>query len=426
MGSVFGPVVVKGATNCIGGSIAWQYRGRVQITVLVKATFAIAPDGSLRPAAPEPLHMQDEPDPARPGRALTPSEYVPYRPKIDVVVRTGAHAPTVRARLSVSREGTSLLDKTSDAGPAAFGPLLTGLPLGALQGAEGVLHVPDDFQWPFFQAAPPDQQIDFLRGDELVRITHEGRDLSIRAPVLEGVIEARGLEGYGDAALQADLQYDHLIVDLDRARLTLVARTSFDLENGESPASIRVVADVRTSAPLPPAPMLGLGGTVPLVDPGFGGDAPMALPPLFFSAASSGTVMLDPPNPHHTLALPEGSPPEAWAPFALAQPSDAGKPATPIPGAPWAAEPAPTISRPLSGESTLFQTIAEPPTAEPESRAAPTPAPEVSAPPPMAEVWAAPEPAPRTDVPAAPAAAPVAKPVLLDALYAGFRRTKKR
>src|SRR5262249_46947982 len=68
----------------------------------------------------------------------------------------------------------SVIDPNDPRRTAGFGPI--GKSLHARRGLLGSLSpdalkhpipvIPDDFRWEYFQAAPPDQRVDFLRGDE--------------------------------------------------------------------------------------------------------------------------------------------------------------------------------------------------------------------------------------------------------------------
>jgi hypothetical protein len=126
--------------------MAWRHRGALHLTAIVKATFAITPDGRMTLAAPEDL---------------APRDRVPFRPQADVLL-TGSASQGASARLAVRREQV-LVDKVGT--PSGFGPVAMIWPVGFDQ---GIPEIPADVDWTAFQAAPPDQRADFLHGDEWI------------------------------------------------------------------------------------------------------------------------------------------------------------------------------------------------------------------------------------------------------------------
>ena len=215
------PVRVRAVEHTAGGAVLWRYRGGVVLTAIAKVTLAWVPDGPMRPVAGAELHFADQHAGGDVRRSLlASSDVAPHRPKADVLVTGHAvvagagllrvalsgervvldktisvvdHGPAsmqAPARVPISYEealggptrednpaGTAtprLLDPSNPALVACFAPvpqswparnrLLGGLDRRALDGVH--LDVPPAIDWSFFQAAPPDQRVDLLRGDE--------------------------------------------------------------------------------------------------------------------------------------------------------------------------------------------------------------------------------------------------------------------
>jgi uncharacterized protein YjbI with pentapeptide repeats len=88
-------------------------------------------------------------------------------------------------------------------------------------------HFPEDFEWSFFQAAPPEQQLDHLRGDEPFEIVGMHRE----HPVLDGKLPglaarcfAQKTTAAGGAFHEVALRLDTATFDVDAMALTLVWR----------------------------------------------------------------------------------------------------------------------------------------------------------------------------------------------------------
>lgn len=231
--------------------------GVFHLTVIAKLTFDLETGA---PVEPEPvrgdvLHHG--------GRSLrVASDLVPRRARADVTFAGTAHAAAVRFAL-LSRDGAALFDKslrivappipltyerafggpgsktnpigtttpqildaTHDQRTAGLGPvpaswwwrsrLAGGHDLAAL---ESLGSLPRDLDYAFFNAAPPDQQVRFLAGDETIVLAGltRGRDeLRVTLPGLRA--HARFEER--DVPLVADA----LVVDGDAMRATLTFR----------------------------------------------------------------------------------------------------------------------------------------------------------------------------------------------------------
>ena len=214
-----------GAVSC--GTRLWRFRGRLQLTVIVKAVFAIVPDGVAAPAGPGEIIAEDHHRDGHPMRSVdAASDLAPCLIRCDVLFTGHAHAPGGPAavgavRLGLSRDGQRLLDKTihvyGDRGPAGKPEPFTRMPIVYERAVGGITasnpigtetpnladptdpqkpagfgpisrlwpvrrrliekldrhtftapiaEIPESMPWEYFQAAPTDQRIDMLRGGE--------------------------------------------------------------------------------------------------------------------------------------------------------------------------------------------------------------------------------------------------------------------
>jgi len=92
--------------------------GFLRVTIVVKATFGLVPDGPARMIAPEEIVPRDRHYDKNPASSVeSAGEVVPYLPRAGVVLvghayaPGGARVPALSARLSIFRE-RALLDKT--------------------------------------------------------------------------------------------------------------------------------------------------------------------------------------------------------------------------------------------------------------------------------------------------------------------------
>ena len=385
------------------GAVAFRHRGQLRVTPIVKATFSLVHDGVAVLTAPSGLatgELRAGDPPASSARAA--SDLVPYRPRVDVTFVGHAHASAAgpravtAVRLAVFREqaildktlhvygdwsttapieprpfdrmpmvyeracgsevqnpvGTArpnLVDPRDPKRPACFGPISADWPsrarlLGAMDRRAldaPVAEIPDAFDWRYFQAAPPDQQIDVLRGGEWIVLDglHPTLPrLQTRLPPVAAVARVQrsgGPEGTGEEILA--LVLDTLAIDGDRQTCEVVWRASFLVPSGEAALPLLRIAaglDVPGLATAAPARRAAPATSVlSVMDDRAAGAAP-ATP---FEAARR--------PPPDTLDVPaqEASGMGLAAPFPLASPTAARPEAPPIAGAPWAALP---VARP--------------------------------------------------------------------------------
>ncbi len=301
--------------------LPWRSRpGAAALTVICKATFDLRPGESRLAAEQEPpsedeRHWGDDPD-----RSLyAPSDWVPFKPRADVLLVGHAFAPrgervsSLSARLSigaidkaitlvgdrswaadgsvgeaqpftkmplrheraaggpdtdnpvgVALHGPGSLPNLLPAGavlarrgdrvaPVAFGPIAARWPgrigkLGAsardwLRGAWQERAAPDDFDASFFNAAPPDQQIDRIAEGAVLVL----ENLSAQHPVLRtslpGVHPRAFVERAGERLSELSLTGDTLWIDSDRSIGTLVWRGQLALHSPGEQGRILVLME---------------------------------------------------------------------------------------------------------------------------------------------------------------------------------------
>ncbi|WP_437982286.1 DUF2169 family type VI secretion system accessory protein [Sorangium sp. So ce117] len=521
-----GPLsIASGDVSC--SAVPFRYRKRLWLTVVVKASFAIVPGGrSIHVGAAE-LHSEERHLGGHPARSIeAASDLAPYLPRCDVTfvghacAPGGRPAPAVSVRLGLARDGRPILDKVlhvfGDRGPggptpfermplvyelaiggrgepnpvgkpipnlvdpadrwrpACFAPLSRLWPprsslLGDIDPhilEAPIAEIPDAIPWGYFQAAPPDQQLDYLRGDEWLVLD----GLHPTAPRVQTCLpSARGAVRVLVRSMSApavgravDMVCDTLAIDGDRQRFTLAWRGCVDLPGGEAALPSLVVAaalqvqgrDVDwarlwTQGPLSPLssarPVLATEadclGTVTL------GLIQQTIAPAQAGTASLGADMRDAVLSARLDVIPRGSAPlppvpapaggptpgqmssvddsgegtiallpdrqamaglREVAPFPI-PPAGAPGPVAMVPGAPWSL-PVAQVQPPLDSEGTLLPL---------DSGDSFSPRSPMSAPPPV--VTPSPRGAPPSESPVSPPLvlpAPVAAPVPPPALVA--------
>jgi uncharacterized protein YjbI with pentapeptide repeats len=150
-----------------------------------------------------------------------------------------------------------LLRSSSDAPPVAcFAPIPAGWP--ARMGKIGTYddrwratrwpYFPDDFDWTYFNAAPPEQQIPYPRGDEEFELWAVHPELSVlrgRLPSPRVRVFAQATEQAGGRFSELPLRLDTVWFDADALRLVLVWRSLLEVadEDASEIASLFVASD---------------------------------------------------------------------------------------------------------------------------------------------------------------------------------------
>ena len=106
-----------GAAGIACGTLGWQRGEQWQLTVIVKACFAMSTP-TMSPAAAEPIATKEQCHRGNPmAHVVTSNDMVPWRDRVDVTLCGHAFAPAgqtvteMKVRLALRREQTALLDK---------------------------------------------------------------------------------------------------------------------------------------------------------------------------------------------------------------------------------------------------------------------------------------------------------------------------
>ncbi|APR75965.1 Putative type IV pilus assembly FimV-related transmembrane protein [Minicystis rosea] len=523
-GTIPSTVAIMPLAGATAAAVAWRWRGQLWITVIAKATFAFASDAAMSRIAPDPILATEIHHGQNPGRSIRAAgDLAPHLARADVLFAGSAHAPDgtrqMHVRLALFAGERPLLDKwllvqdpagftrmpivyehalrgptgadnpfglaanahvVDPAHPTAaagFGPiartwparkrLLGALPRKKLEGA--IAEIPDDFDWSYYQAAPPDQQTDLLRGDEWIVL--EGLSASAllrtRLPDARGVARLHGLSAFGIPEGQPlALTADTLSIDGDEQRCAVVWRKSFAVPSEAALAAARIVAGIELPGepvawPDPRAietfaTVLGAQADNPETIALFSGSAstddPATIALLPFAAPASAVPFRPGAPSVPTARIPvEPAPstgtfmldPARLAPTAAALPFDAAPPSAPAARAALPFQPAPAVAPPMPPRAPVEHvptgTLAvmgapsatraplpfaapmappapmlavEPPPLAPMPAPAPIPEPELELAPVVAPAFAvAPEPVAAPAHELAPAPAPVAAPI---------------
>lgn len=254
-------------------TVPFRAHGRLQLTAIVKATFALASEARMTIAVPDPIVAAEVPDPS--GRGLrSAGDLAPYLGETDVLLTGHAEvlptflAPDIRVWLAVIRDGVARVDRWLEldalarVGPArahvhidGAGPLsrewprrsqfLEGLDARRLHGP--LVDIPDGLDWTYFQAAPAEQRMELLRGDEwlvLGGIYAQRPRLRTQLPDARGVarLYRRG-ESLPREGASIALVADMLVIDVDRRCASILWRGHTSVEEAEL-GSLHVVAGV--------------------------------------------------------------------------------------------------------------------------------------------------------------------------------------
>ncbi len=252
-------------------------------------------------------------------------------------------APSMRVRFVVARDGTALLRKTveipiqqdSFVPPHlhALAPLARTWPVRArLLGAfdwtnldRSPIELPDTFDWSYFQAAPTDQRLEPLRGDEWLRLESMHATMlkfDTQLPSASCAVMMFGKMDPFRLGVPLRIGLDTLQIDVDHGLCALVFRGHLPLPTNVALEDLQFVAALGLSdRPLPKleprwtpqAPVAGPVQSPPSVAETFVFDearlqAFAAKEPLPFHAASSRfpSSML-PPKPASSAPHPHGS-----------------------------------------------------------------------------------------------------------------------
>ncbi|AUX29285.1 MULTISPECIES: DUF2169 domain-containing protein [Sorangium] len=278
------PVAITSLGRASTATLVWGLRGQRYVTAVVKATFGLVAEGAMALGEPDPIVPGEVPDPSGVG-LRSAGDLAPYLGEVDVLLTGHAEVPPtvageIQVRLAVVQEGALRLDRCVTLDGSApgsegqrrvrvdgTGPLSRRWPrrealLGAVdpRRLEGVaLEVPDGLDWGYFQAAPPEQRMERLLGDEWVvlgGIVAQRPRLRTQLPGARGVARLyRREERAPREGAALSLRADTLLIDADRRCCSVVWR-GYAAVGDEDLEALRVVAGVE----LP-------GEALPWVDP---------------------------------------------------------------------------------------------------------------------------------------------------------------
>ncbi len=303
---------VTAAPGAAAAAMAWRFKGELRVTVVAKATFGFANEGAMPRLSPAPIVWDEVHHGNHPARSIRlATDVVPRMERADVLftgqafappgtsvqrlpVRLGlfdGNRPLLQKALIVQQKGgvqgvpivyerafggigwfdnpfgvgmnegsgePSILDPAEPKRTAGFGPiarawprrrrLLEAMPAGALRA--DIVELPDGFAWDYFQSAPADQQIGFLKGDEWIVLEslHPAHPrIRMCLPGARAAARIFGLTAFGRRdGEQIELTLDLLHIHGDEQCVTATWRNSFVLPSDEALPAVRVVAGVET------------------------------------------------------------------------------------------------------------------------------------------------------------------------------------
>lgn len=165
--------------------------------------------------------------------------------------------------------------------------------------------LPKEIDAGFFNAAPPDQQVDTIRADARIELENLHPDLSHLTTHLAPVVPEAIVERPGRPEEVVPFVCDTMWIDADRGVCTLTWRARIILEGRHAPGVVRVAA---TGAPPPEeaAPVAASSAVQP--------PAPSASPSVHGTAASPPVAAPTAAPRMESPAPPQSPPPPQWKP----------------------------------------------------------------------------------------------------------------
>lgn len=220
-----------------------------EAVLIVRGRFALRPgeplaplEGQLAQGALTAEAFEGGED-ERSGECTYPGDFADWKPAADLLLRGACHPPPGHLSgehpvgFAVGPWSKSLLVAVSRDGrpvPAPFGPLhpdsperrrMLGKEYGAAYRRTRAPWLAEDFDWSYFQAAPPDQRLaGYLRGDEEVTLLHlhpSAQTASFRLPGLRIRVVVEDARG---RAQEARMHLDTLFIEPDAGIVTLTWR----------------------------------------------------------------------------------------------------------------------------------------------------------------------------------------------------------
>jgi uncharacterized protein YjbI with pentapeptide repeats len=147
--------------------------------------------------------------------------------------------------------------------PACFAPVPPGW--RARRGKAGTFdsswlkerwpYLPADFDWSYFNAAPPEQQVAYLRGDErfaVVGVRPRGKGFDGQLPGVRPRVFAVRTEEAGGDLFEVVLRLDTLWIDADAGKFVLVWRGLYSTPDDDSPDLATLFVDLERGETVQP------------------------------------------------------------------------------------------------------------------------------------------------------------------------------
>lgn len=308
--------------DVVTGGLLWRYAGQLHQCIAVRARYVLNHDGVAARSATRGvsgLAAADDPVPYRQGCDVWMVGHCNGSPRAQLSQTMGSLPGEVAltTRLSLFGGREQLIDRQhrlmhgSDVGVAGYGPRRTGTWLAELT-VDGVVEIPQSFDWTQLHAAPVSQRIRYLDGSEMLTlegVLEQRGAMRCRLPRDRGAVRVWGRDSRpSDAGYPVHLVADTLGIDSDAAALTIVWRGSFPIDDVDAPNRMLIAAGVETD------------------------DEPIDWEEAWIIAHTT-TVIGDARTTRGTLELP--AQPATRAPVVpFTEPSEALRPAS-IVGAPW-------------------------------------------------------------------------------------------
>jgi hypothetical protein len=304
------------------------------------------------------LAVRGAPDPS--GRTREPKAFAAMQLAWELAARTADNPAGIQ-------EGAGawphIVDPKNRERAAGFGPISPRWPsrrrlLEALDEAglgEQIPSLRAEFPWAYFNAAPEDQRIPFVRGDEWIGFEGMHHGLARVVSCLPGVRAAARVYRGGEQGQPIALEADTLVIDTDRLVCSVVWRGSFPVASEQDLAAIHVLAGIETAPhPLafPPSNVEPARQPAPVALAKHPMNTTLTLGVDEVRRLAAATPFENPPNPRPAsepppkqVLAPAGAPPPPRAhplagstialdvagfhPMAPAMPFQVGLPATP-------------------------------------------------------------------------------------------------
>jgi hypothetical protein len=311
-GSAPSLVAVTPMPGTASTAVVWRASAQLRVTAVAKATFGFADEAFMPRLEPDPILTVEVHHGRSQRRSVRfTSDVAPHLARADVLFTGFAHARPggpvreLPVRLAIQAGERTVLDKrllvrdsssfqrlalsyehawggidcpenplgigaapgtgepqvvdpASPRSPASFAPfgrlwparkrLLGATPRQVVEAP--VAEIPEGFDFAYFQAAPPDQRIDYLQGDEWVVL--EGLHPSLptvrmRLPKVAGMARIYGLSEAGVPEGEVlHLHADTLRIDGETQRCTLVLRAHIDVPEAALLDRLHITAGIES------------------------------------------------------------------------------------------------------------------------------------------------------------------------------------